>query len=63
MRSAIGDEDEVDVDANNGNGITVERTVRIQGHQAPRVSGEGSESSLVNWKADVYTEERRQKDI
>ncbi|KFZ07637.1 hypothetical protein V501_06263 [Pseudogymnoascus sp. VKM F-4519 (FW-2642)] len=63
VRSAVGDEDEVDVNGNNGIGITVERTVRIQGHQAPRVSGEGSESSLVNWKADVYTEERRQKDI
>ena len=53
--SAIDNGDEVD---GNGNGITVERTVRVQGHQAPRVSGEGSERSLVNWKADVYTEER-----
>lgn len=56
-RSAIDNEDEAD-----GNGITVERTVRVQGHQAPRVSGEGSERSLVNWKADVYTE-GREKDL
>ncbi|KAL5345433.1 hypothetical protein ACLOAV_009805 [Pseudogymnoascus australis] len=51
-RSAIGD------DEDGTNGITVERTVRMQRHEAPRVSGEGSESSLVNWKADVYTGEK-----
>ncbi|KFX94880.1 hypothetical protein O988_06098 [Pseudogymnoascus sp. VKM F-3808] len=55
-RSAIDDEEE-------GEGITVERTVRLQRHQAPRVSGEGSERSLVNWKADVYTEERNEKEV
>lgn len=54
-RSVLDDEDE-------GEGITVERTVKMERHQAPRVSGEGSEKSLVNWKADVYTEERRVKD-
>ncbi|KFY07466.1 hypothetical protein V492_07128 [Pseudogymnoascus sp. VKM F-4246] len=53
-RSVLDDEDD-------GAGITVERTVRMQRHQAPRVSGEGSERSLVNWKADVYTEERGEK--
>jgi hypothetical protein len=55
-RSALDDEEE-------GEGITVERTVRMQRHQAPRVSGEGSERSLVNWKADVYTEERNEKEV
>ncbi|KFY17311.1 hypothetical protein V491_05038, partial [Pseudogymnoascus sp. VKM F-3775] len=55
-RSAIED------DNDDGAGITVERTVRVEGHQAPRVSGEGSERSLVNWKADVYTE-AREKDL
>ncbi|KFY44065.1 hypothetical protein V495_03648 [Pseudogymnoascus sp. VKM F-4514 (FW-929)] len=55
-RSALDDEEE-------GEGITVERTVRLQRHQAPRVSGEGSERSLVNWKADVYTEERNEKEV
>ena len=53
-RSALGDE-EMEAEA----GIVVERTVHMHRHEAPaRSSREGSERSLVNWKADIYAEER-----
>jgi len=44
---------------NPGNDIVVERT--IYQHQTARTSQDVNERSLVNWKADIYTEELKAK--